>query len=249
MKRCSIYLFLLLFPLSKLVDAQQLSNEPENNLLNEFTFGALAHPRGYGINLKSSRYIGQGKHRFFELDLLSMKHPKEIRVRSNSFQSPGSYIYGKLNNTFFLRTGYGQRISLGKKLYKSMVSVDASFSAGPSIALLKPVYLEIFYPFPDLPDGGYLSSERYDPKKHVRQEDIFGASAFTRGLGQLSARAGGYVKASLVFDWGDYGDQVQAIEAGIVVDAFPNKLPMMVFAENKNVFTTLYICLNFGNRW
>lgn len=186
--------------------------------------------------------------RVLDFDLVSVKHPKERRVRSSSFSAPGSYFYGKLNYTYFLRAGYGKRWDLGFKMYKNTIESRFQISAGPTIALLKPVYLEIYYPTPDNSSGS-LVSERYNPAIHTDPNVIFGNSSFMRGLGETRARIGLNLKANLQFDWSDYTDQIQSIELGTVIDAFGNTIPIVTAARNKNVFTTLYICLNIGNRW
>src|SRR5690606_4037741 len=97
-------------------------------------------------------------------------------------------------------------------------------SGGPSLAILKPVYLEIYYPTPDN-QSGFLVSERYDPAKHTDPTVIFGNSSFFKGLSEVQGKIGLHVKGSLQFDWSDYSDQVQSIELGTVIDAFGSTLP------------------------
>lgn len=224
----------------------RISKHSETN--HEFSAGFVWHPRGIGGNLKIGSRRTERIWRFAELDLVQMKHPKEFKIRSSAFSTPGSYTYGKLNHTYFLRLGVGAKYELARKIYKNTISTDLSFSIGPSFALLKPVYLDIFYTSPDN-QSGYLVSEKYDPNVHTNQNRIFGNSGFSRGLNETKAQAGLYLKSSITFDWGDYADMVQSVELGGVVDLFPKEVPIMALIKNKKVFTSLYICFNIGNRW
>jgi hypothetical protein len=236
------------FPLSNMAQSSQKSIDEELKIRNEISGGYMLHPRGMGINLKQGRRLNENNWRVISFDLLSMKHPKEFRVRSTGFSSPGSYIFGKLNSAFFVRGGIGIKKNLSGKLYRNTISASVQIEGGPVLGLLKPVYLEIYHSAPDL-QNGYLLSERYNPDVHTDQSVIFGNSRFGKGLGDTKARAGAYVKAGLQLDWSDFPDHLQSIELGISVDMFPQHLPIMAYAANKNVYGSLYICINLGNRW
>ncbi len=249
LKTVALFLFCFLYAAPNMAQSGDKSNPArKQSFRQELSGGFFWHPRGLGINLKSAKKIEGPMWRVLDFDLVSVKHPKERRVRSSSFSAPGSYFYGKLNYTYFLRAGYGKRWDLGFKMYKNTIESRFQISAGPTIAFLKPVYLEIYYPTPDNSSGS-LVSERYNPAIHTDPNVIFGNSSFMRGLGETRARIGLNLKANLQFDWSDYTDQIQSIELGTVIDAFGNTIPIVTAARNKNVFTTLYICLNIGNRW
>ncbi|TNE80591.1 MAG: hypothetical protein EP332_07070 [Bacteroidetes bacterium] len=213
-----------------------------------FSAGFLLHPRGLGVSFKVAQRQTEKRWGVLETDVLTMRHPKEFRIRSSAFSTPGSYAFGKLNHTYFWRAGLGIKRELAFKAYKNTISADWNITAGPSLALLKPVYLDIFYSSPDN-QTGYLQSERYDPDVHRNQNRIFGYSAFSKGLDEMKAQGGLYVKTSMQFDWGDYAELVQSLELGACVDLFPKNVPIMALAPNRKVFTSLYICLNIGNRW
>jgi len=248
-KTIALFLLCFLYAIPNMAQSGDKSNLPlQQNHRQEISGGLFWHPRGLGINVKSAKKIEGPIWRVLDFDFISMKHPKERRVRSSSFSAPGSYFYGKLNYTYFLRADYGRRWDLGIKLYKNTIATRFQVSAGPTIALLKPVYLEIYYPTPDN-SSGFLVSEKYDPAIHKDASMIFGNASFIKGIGDTKARIGLNFKANFQFDWSDYHDQVQSIELGTVIDAFGNNIPIIAGAQNKNIFTTLYICLNIGNRW
>ncbi len=247
-KSALLILIVLLSVSSNMAQSGEKVNPSESGIHRELSGGFVWHPRGLGINVKSTSRKAGNRWRVLDFDLVSMRHIKERRIRSASFSAPGSYFYGKLNATYFLRAGFGYRWDLSSKLYNNTVAAKFQVSAGPTLAFLKPVYLEIYYPTPDN-QAGFLVSERYDPQKHTDQTVIFGNSSFFRGLGETRVRAGLNLKANVQFDWSDYSDQIQSVEMGAALDFYGREIPIMAFAQNKKVFTSLYICLNIGNRW
>ena len=221
--------------------------DAQSDYRHEISGGFLWHPRGLGMHVNYGQKAKSGWHNI-QLDLFSMRHEKERRIRSSSFNTPGSFFFGKLNKTAFMHLGYGRSWDLSYRAYQNTVVTRFHISAGPSIAFLKPVYLEIYYPTPDN-QAGYLLSEKYNPDKHTDPSIIFGNSSFYRGLGEITTRTGAYFKSNIQLDWSDYKDQVQSVEMGLVLDVFKEDIPIMAMTKNNNVFTTLYICLNIGNRW
>ncbi len=247
MFRWPVVLILLGFCLPNMGQSSQNFNGSASIIHRELSFGFQLHPRGMGANVQTARLIKPRIWRSFDFDLVSMKHPKEFRIRSSS-QAPGTFIFGKLNSLFLLRAGYGRKYELSTKLYRNTIGTSISWHAGPLVGFLKPVYLEIFYPSPDN-QYGYLVSERYNPETHTNIPRIYGTSAFTRGIGESSFRLGAFAKGSLTFDWSSFSDIIQAVELGGAVDIFPREVPILAFAQNKKVFTSLYLCVHIGSRW
>jgi len=230
------------------LQAQDHHRNSEPSTLNkEIQGGFVWHPRGLGISLVSGNRINERNWRLFDFDFISMKDPREYKIKSTGFSPSGLYSYGKINYAYFMRTGLGLKRELATRWYINTISTEVALTGGITTAFLKPVYLDIYYPLPD--NNGYLVSERYDPKIHTDQQVIFGNSSFTRGLDQLQLRAGAYTKLSFSFDWSDYSDAIRSIELGGILDFYGRELPIMAFAENRKVFTSLYICLNIGSRW
>lgn len=247
LKVIPLFLICLLHALPNMAQYGEKSNPSAANFQQDISGGLFWHPRGLGINVKTGKKLHDGVFRVLDFDLVSMKHEKERRVRSSSFSAPGSFFYGKLNYAYFLRAGFGRRWDLSTHIYKNTIATKLQVSAGPTIALLKPVYLEIYYPTPDN-QAGFLVSEKYDPEKHKDPTSIFGNSSFFRGLSETKGQLGLNLKANIQFDWSDYYDQIQGLELGVVIDAFGNEVPILALASNKNIFSSLYICLNIGSR-
>ncbi|MCY7330413.1 MAG: hypothetical protein LH618_17825, partial [Saprospiraceae bacterium] len=77
---------------------------------------------------------------------------------------------------------------------------------------------------------------------------ILGASAFSKGLGQLAILPG--INASIAYhmDWGAFDEFVKALEIGLMVDAFTKRVPILVNEENRQVFFNFFLNLQFGKR-
>jgi hypothetical protein len=197
-----------------------------------------------GLNFKYGWHKTGMKKNMFDIEFARVRHPKETRIYGQS-ETPQQYTFGRLNMAFFLRTGYGQTIFITERPYKNAIQLNFNYAVGLNTAFLKPIYLDIFYPNTD-GIGGYVVPERYDPVKHDNQSRIFGNSSFFQGIGNTSVYLGGYGRASLSVEWGEYPDEFHTIEAGITVDAFPDRLPLMAYQPKTFYLFNLFIGYQFG---
>jgi len=220
----------------------------------EFTGGIIFHNRGYGINFRNL-YFNDGFDKWgMEFDLAMIRHPKEIKFPSPYFyNSSRSFVYGKLNGLFTLRTGYGRDKVLIDKTDQGSISISWITFGGLSLGFLKPVYLDIFK---ETPQGDLLSTERYNPEVHD-YTDIFGQAPFFTGIENSSIRAGIYFKTGFAFDYNWSDKKVTTLEIGAIVDYFPQwfglykdvDLPIMYNSKNYNTWLQFYVSANFGSKW
>ena len=118
--------------------------------------------------------------------------------------------------------------------------------------MIKPYYLEIIKG--DAPDV-YIVSEKYtgdNDDSFLNFGSIYGSSGFTKGFNEITVAPGLHGKFGVHFAWGAFDEFVKAFEAGIMVDAFFKKIPIMVdvpYAENRPFFINLYLSLQLGKRW
>jgi len=218
-------------------------------LKHEFTGGLLLHSNGWGINLRSGKHKTAKLKRMLELDIVSMKHPKEFKSVNPYFENSKGFVYGKMNTLTIGRIGYGGQWVLVQRQDRrgGGVEIRAHVYGGISLGFTKPVYLDILVPT-NVPFEFSLSTEKYDPDKHYI-DNIFGKAPFTKGLDELKVYPGLYFKAGMSFEYASRQDNIKAIEAGIVVDAYYKKIPIMAFADNYPYFVSLYIGINFGTKW
>lgn len=221
----------------------------------EFSAGGKVTSTGWGFFGEYSRTVSGTKKRVFSCEFMELKHPKQIK-QSNEFifpafglESPKSFVYGKQNNLYVLHPGYGGRYQLGDRAKKSGVEVSMSWTAGPTIGLLKPYYLKVIET-----NGDFFTiiDERFneeEPERFLNRSSIYGASGFSYGLGQLSIAPGAFGKVGLNFDWANYSEVVKSLEAGIGADLFIGRPEIMIVERNKFQFIYLYLSLQLGKRW
>ncbi|MBK7753441.1 MAG: hypothetical protein IPI41_12795 [Flavobacteriales bacterium] len=210
--------------------------------------GILAHGDGWGVNFFHGKHRTAKSRRMLGIEIVGMKHPKEIKSYNPYYEDARGYFYGKLNSLILIRPTWGRKELITDKLRKSGVEVNYVWSVGPSIALLKPVYLQIGKP--NLPYETIVV-ERYDPKEHY-PDDIFGRASWFKGFDGSTFQFGGFARFGLNFEHSGTASGIKAIEVGASIDAFAEVVPIMAEiegVENKQFFLALYLSLQFGKKY
>ena len=224
------------------MQAQTENYLSEANVLlrNESTFGIVIHTEGMGFNYRRGKHITGERKRLFELEGVSMHHPKEIKI-TRSDNSKG-YYFGKLNSLFLLRSGLGLHRVLFRKAKQNGIEIRYALISGFSFCLAKPVYLDIYGT-----DQKTVSTERYDPSLH-NQTNIYGRSSFFTGVDETKLYPGGYTRFSLCFEMGKQ-NSIRLLEVGAIGDLYPYRIPVMSNIKNQPFFATLYLSVLFGKKW
>ena len=242
------YLFLFLASLAFESSAQnEAITEPQLFYRKQSQFGFNLNSAGLGgINFRQGWHKTGRIKDLLDIEFCRVRDPKETRIYGAS-DNPQQYTYGRLNMAFFLRTGYGRTINLTERPYKNAIGLNFNYAVGVTTALLKPIYLDILYIYSDKV-GAYVKPERYDPnnEKHRDQNSIYGNSSFFEGITETVARFGGFGKASLSVEWGQFPDEFHTLEAGCTLDYFPAPLPLMANLPRRDIFFILFIGYSFG---
>lgn len=213
---------------------------------HEFYGGPLIHGDGWGITFQYGKYATAKNRHMLGIDVVSMKHPKEVKSFNPNYQDARGYFYGKLNSMVVVRPTYGRKHRIAEKVRRSGVEVNYVWGIGPSLGLLKPVYLQIGKPaFP----YQYIVTERYDPAKHFA-DNIFGRASWFKGLGEIKLYPGAFGRFAFNFEYAGNNTGIRALEAGVTMDAYGAKLPQMATLEaedhNKQFFLEFYVAMHFG---
>ncbi len=241
--------FVVSFPLFGQFDTEEPVDSLENKILynKQRTFGAVAHNLGFGINFRTGKRLSIFKTRMLEFEFVTMKAYKQIYLVTD-YPNSKRFVFGKMNDAFFLRANIVWKKLLNRKPYWGGVEVRWLYGGGFSLGIAKPYYL---YVWKD-PDGdGYYSEiepEQYDPQQHSTTY-IFGRAPFSDGLDETKVHPGLDIKTGLNFEFGKRNTKIKSVEIGAAIDITPTGLTIMASSENQIFFPTFYISLLFGQRY
>lgn len=213
----------------------------------EASGGVMVHSNGFGAVYQRGRYLTGYSKRFFEVQVLNYRHSKEVKTENAGFDNKKGYFYGKLNSFFIIRPGIGYQKVIYTKPDQRGVEIRYVAFGGLSLGLAKPIYLLVAQERPS--QVGYdVLTVRYDPDKHFT-DNIIGRGPFTRGISEISIHPGLYGKLGLNFEYGMLDDKTRALETGICIDAYPQKLPLMANDRNQRVLLSIYLTISYGRKW
>lgn len=186
----------------------------------------------------SSTFMGKNQYRYLALEIVNVKHPKELSVQD--FSTGARLVYGKQNYFFVLRPEYGRELTLFNRHEDEGISISGIVAAGPSLGLEKPYMIQY-------QDGRRTVTAAYDPVKHA-STGIVGAGGFFQGFGLTKIVPGVHIKTALSFELSAFRENVTGLEIGFIAEAFTRKIDIMAYADNRSVYTSGYITLYFGNK-
>lgn len=245
LKKIVIIFFLLAF--IKTLTAQNTVFEEKRTIYKkEESFGGIIHTRGWGVTYRYGKYTSGFTRKIYDVELVGMKHPKEIKSFSSAFDNSNGYVFGQLNSTMILRAGIGRHNTFISKQSVRGISISSILSGGVSLAYAKPVYLEVIKV--DSLNGRLFSEvERYDPEVHF-QGTIIGKASYFRGFFEGNLYPGIFAKYALSFESSRQANKINALEVGAILDLYVQKIPMMANDFNKRYFFNLYVSLTFGSK-
>ncbi|MBI1342748.1 MAG: hypothetical protein GC171_07440 [Terrimonas sp.] len=221
----------------------QMVKEEEEGVLvynKQSIFGFRFRTNGYGAFYELGRSKSPTVSMVYSIEFDEIKNPKEDK-KFVFFGNP--YVYGKINNFYNLKLGVGQQRVLGQKGNKNGIAVLGVYAAGLSVGLLRPYYIQYN-------GSGTTETIKYTPQDSVKFVDgpIDGSAGIGKGWNELKIKPGGYAKAAIRFDWGRFNEVVSGIEAGVSVEMYASKIPIMLFQKEQRLFFQGHIAILFGRR-
>lgn len=218
----------------------------------ELTFDFTLHTSGYNLGVSWGEMSTYYKTNFYYVGFGEIKHPKEYRqnfrfINPTNNQTSRSFVYGKQNNFFVLRAGKGFKRFYSEKAKEKGVAVSLSMEAGPTLGILKPVYLNVN----TVENRGQLTAIKYTEETaddFLNLPFIFGSAGFAKGIDEVRFVPGLHGRIAVNFEWGAYDEFIKAAEVGLMLDVFPRTIPIMVTETNRPFFLNLYITLQLGRR-
>jgi hypothetical protein len=203
---------------------------------NEKSYSFSLTSTGWGLNGRFAKHINAANKKFYDLDFSILKHPQEFR-QSDAYGA-GNLVYGKKNIVFDFRLGFGKQKEIFRKLDIGGISIRNFYSLGPSLALLKPIYYEV-----------YNSSTGYQVVKYYNDiiaNEAINRASFFRGFDEIVPVPGAFLKLGMCFEYSVEDRALHAIEAGAIFEGFVRKLDMMENNNNKQFFISLFVSYRFG---
>lgn len=231
---------------------QLIKQEEEGALIfqKQNAFGFKFNTDGWGMFFEKGKYKTITKTNLWWLELGERKDKKEEKVptlsTSQGFVVFSSYVYGKQNNFYYLKLGFGQQRLIGGKGNKNGVAVSAIYGAGLTAGLLKPYYLEIENPY----GSGKRKQIKYNNNDSIFLDptSIVGKASFTKGFNEIQVVPGAYARTAIRFDYGRYNEVLSALEVGLNVEYYSKTMPILVKNDPKSFFLNAYVSFVFGKR-
>ncbi|HOB77614.1 MAG TPA: hypothetical protein PLS14_03830 [Bacteroidales bacterium] len=245
-----IFLILIIVSTSTLVAQEQIaigSGFERGVLLKQYlSFGVNIHSQGWGISMDIGKNANIYNNYGLLVEFVDVHSFKEIKLRREGILNAKSFVYGKLNYIYFLRTGFKSASTLNFKPYWGGVSVGKFYSIGFNSCFTKPVYLQIqkyssYYDWE-------IVEERYQPEKHDLN-DILGRGSFFSGFNKIKYYPGIYLQGGFSFDFGDTQDKIRRLDIGASLDLFIKEVPIMAYENNTFYFITFFLKYNIGKNY
>jgi hypothetical protein len=210
---------------------------------NERSLGAALNSDGWSVIYRDLRQIKPNHRWFLEGSLEGFKHPKEIKLSNYYFQSPGSFVFGKLNSTWTLGAGAGYQMEIFEKHDLGGVSVSWFAGGGATILFAKPIYYKIIVLLGN--DYYTIEEQKFDLTIH-QPLDIMSKASFFKGFDEIVLYPGLYTRAGFNFEYSKNDRITHAIEVGASLHAFGTKIPIMATEDNKQFFPSLFVSYRIG---
>ncbi|MBK5273264.1 MAG: hypothetical protein JJE22_19855 [Bacteroidia bacterium] len=207
-------------------------------------FGLQFRTNGYGAFYELGKMKTTRKTNIYRIDITEIKNAKEDKLQSGGFFLGNPYIYGKVNNFYQVTLGFGQQYMLGQKGNKNGVAVSAVYNGGLALGLLKPYYLEV------QDQTGANKTIKYSVADSALfvGPTIIGGGGLGKGWSEIKVKPGAFLKTALRFDYGRFNEIVSGIEAGLSLEYYSSKIPIMLQQNDRQLFFQGYISVLFGRR-
>ncbi|HWB63770.1 MAG TPA: hypothetical protein VG603_09690 [Chitinophagales bacterium] len=215
------------------------------------------HEASGGFRIQSNGVTVYGEYGWikdmFKTRLLQVEYTYYVDYRwkkqKAQIQDGRDFIFGLDNHFHTIRVNYGIKRTIADKADKNGVRLTLVAFGGVALGLLKPYYLDVVHST----DAGYvIQPERYSAANaslFLNKDSIADAAPTRYGLNQMQPVVGLHGKLGLNFDWGTKDEFVKAIEAGVMLDVYYKRLPIMLNDSNRFYQFGVYLAAHFGKRW
>ncbi len=230
--------------------AELMKKEEEGALIynTQFALAFKLNTDGWSAFYEHGKYKTINTTNIWWLEAGERKSKKEEKASITTFDGVfflvgNPFIYGKINNFYYLKAGVGQQKLIGGKGNMNGVAVSALYGAGITAGFLKPYYLTI-----SDPTTGETRDIKYPDSLFLDPNVILGGAGAGKGFGEMKLIPGAQARAGLRFDYGKYNEMLSALEIGVNAEYYTQKMPIMAIAADKQFFFNAYVAIEFGKR-
>ena len=210
---------------------------------NERSLGASLNSDGWSVIYRELRQTKPSNRYFIEGSVEGFKHPKEIKLSNYYFQSPGSFVFGKLNSVWTIGAGAGWQQEIFEKHDLGGVSVSWFAGGGATLLFAKPIYYKIIVL---LGDGYYtIEEQKFDLTIH-QPLDIMNKASFFKGINEIKLYPGLYARGGFNFEYSKNDRITHTIEVGASLHAFAKTIPIMASDDNRQFFPAIFVSYRIG---
>lgn len=212
---------------------------------------------GFGVGYTKGTIKTYYKTNYYSLDFSYVKDNREFKQNKN-LSAPGegtssSFIYGKQKSLYMFRFGMGSKRYLSEKAIRKGVAVGLNYEVGLSLGILKPYNLKLVYISEEdfqanIVEEIYAEGNR---DRFLEYDGIFGGGSYTSNILKSSFAVGGHGKLGALFAFGAYDSFVKAIETGVRLDVFAQKIPLLIERDdirNRRYLLSIYVSAQIGKR-
>ncbi len=207
------------------------------------------HTNGVYAGFTSGKLKTYYKTSYWGANLGVIKHPREAKTTDRAVQfgqNSGSFVYGKQNALIPVRVNKGWKRYYSGKDRRRGLAVGTSFELGVTAGIVKPYVLEISG---DVNPQAQFFTYDQNPQGFLERGRINGTGGLKRGWSDASIVPGVNARAAIHLDWGAFDEFVKAVEAGVMVDAFPRAIPLLIDpAANTPLFVNFFVSVHLGKR-
>ena len=224
----------------------------------EVTGTAALHTNGFYVGFTTGKLRTYYRTSYWGGSLGVIKNPRERKTSERTVQfgqNSGSFVFGKQNALIPVRAFKGWKRYYSGKDRRRGVAVGTSLELGFTAGIVKPYILEIAAQGTDLTSRAQLfayedtGNFEGNPEGFTDRGRINGTGGLRSGWSGASIVPGINAKAAVHLDWGAFDEFVKALEAGIMIDAFPKAIPLLIEpANNTPLFVNFYVGVHLGKR-
>jgi hypothetical protein len=181
--------------------------------------------------------------RLYQVEFSEKKDPREIKSTSANGSGSNTYIYGKINNFYAVKLGWGGRKMFVGKPDPGTVSIHWVNAGGLSVGLLKPYYLNVYS------DPTAIKYSESTKEQYLDQNLVEGSAGFSKGLSEVKIIPGAHFKSALHFDFSANRKNVIGVEAGANVEYYSQAVLLMAGQKPQSLFLDIFLAFQFGRRW